>query len=74
MASSADPFLPIQGSDAVRRDDEALQREDFDLEDESEPDVLPGERDETETGGEPPVGDTPFRTPQGDRVDPAGDL
>ncbi|TDN92248.1 hypothetical protein [Microbacterium sp. BK668] len=73
MASSADPFLPIQGPDAVRREHEPVQRADFDLEDEREPDFFPGEPGDDDVD-EPPVSDGPFRTPTGARVDPADDL
>lgn len=71
----SDPFLPIQGPDAVRPDHAPLQRADFDIEDESEPDYLPGPPDDSaDDVDEPPVSDTPFRTPHGERVDPADDL
>jgi hypothetical protein len=75
MTSSADPFLPIQGRDAVRPDHRPVQRADFALEDESEPDVVLGEKADGEGGAdEPPVHETPFRRPTGQRVDPADDV
>lgn len=75
MTSMSDPFLPIQGPDAVRRDDAPVQRADFNLEDESEPDYFPGPPDESDDDvDEPPVTETPFRTPHGERVDPSDDL
>lgn len=68
--STSDPFLPRQG---VRPEDDApVQREDFDLEDESEPDVLTGAPDD-ESADEPPPVRGPFRAPTGQRVDPADD-
>lgn len=70
MAMS-DPFLPAQerGSEHT-----PVQPEDHDIEDEIESD-LPVPADPGDAGeGEPPTsGDVPFRTPTGDRVDPAAD-
>lgn len=71
MAMS-DPFLPHESRRARR--DKPVQPEDHDLDDEREPDVLPGTAD-PDAVDEPPVReDGVFRTPTGERVDPADDV
>ncbi|GAA2079291.1 hypothetical protein [Microbacterium hatanonis] len=70
--STSDAFLPVQGEETLR-DDAPLEREDDDVEDESEPDVLTGEPS-ADAADEPPVSErTVFRTPTGESADPAND-
>lgn len=73
--STSDPFLPLQGDDAVRHDS-PVEPQDHDAEDESEPDVFPGSAgDGEDSADEPPVSEhSVFRTPSGQRVDPADDV
>jgi hypothetical protein len=70
--STSEPFLPVSGEDALP-DDSALEPQDHDARDESEPDVL-GDQAADADADVPPVSEsTVFRTPTGDAVDPAGD-
>ncbi len=74
LMSTADPFLPIQGTAALP-DTRPLQREDHDIDDESEVDILTGPPDESVSDDAvPPATETPFRTPTGVAVDPADDI